>query len=85
MSSLSVLETEIGDRLDDRASAAGARGLQAGLRALADQLALELGNRAEDAEHQPARRAGGVDAFREAAEAELPSLELADQLNEVAQ
>ena len=29
----------------------GARGLQAGLRALADQLALEFADRAEDLEH----------------------------------
>ena len=51
--------TDIGDRMrlgNGRAAAAkptGARGLQASLRAVADQLAREFADRAEDVEHQP--------------------------------
>ena len=56
-----------------------------GLGALADQLALELRDRAEDMKHQPTRRGRGVDALGKAAEAELAALELADQLNQVTQ
>ena len=73
------------DRRAAAVSPAGARGLQAGLGALADQLVLELRDRAEDMKHQPTRRGRGVDALGKAAEAELAALELADQLNQVTQ
>jgi hypothetical protein len=56
---------------------ASARRLQARLRALTDQLALELGNRAEDVEHQPPRRGRGIDALGQAPKPKLPALELA--------
>ena len=61
------------------------RRLQARLRALTDQLALELGDRAEDVEHQAPGGGRGVDPLREAAKTELPALELADQLDQMPQ
>ncbi len=64
---------------------ASARRLQPRLRALTDQLALELRDRPEDVEREAPRRAGRVDPLREAAKAELPFLELADQLDQMPQ
>ena len=72
---------------DGRAAAteptASARRVQPRLRALTDQLALELGDRREAVEHEAPRRAGRVDPLGEAAKAELPFLELADQLDQM--
>jgi hypothetical protein len=48
-------------------AAALAGGLQAGLGALADQRALELGDGAEDLQGEAALRAGGVDGIAERA------------------
>src|SRR5436305_9553119 len=64
---------------------AGARRLQARLGALADELALELGDRPEDVEHQPTRRARGVDPLRQAAKTEPALPELANQLDQMPQ
>jgi hypothetical protein len=64
---------------------ASARRVQPRIRALTDQLALELGDRREDVEHEAPRRAGRVDPLREAAKPELPFLELTDQLDQMPQ
>jgi hypothetical protein len=48
-------------------AAAGPDGVQACAGALADQLARELGERAEDVEDELAAGAGGVDALLQAA------------------
>jgi hypothetical protein len=73
------------DRTPPPVAAAGASRLQASLRALADELTLELRDGAEDVEHQPAGGGRGIDPLREAAEAELPLLELADQIDQMPQ
>jgi hypothetical protein len=76
-------------RRHDRGPAAlpapGAGGGQAGGGALPDEIALELGQRAEEVEHQPAALRGGVDALAEALEAHAPALEVADDVQQVAQ
>lgn len=51
-----------------------ARRLQARLRALVDQLALKLGDRAEYVEHQPPGGSRGVDALGQAAKPDRPAL-----------
>ena len=66
----------------------GAGGGQAGLGALDDQLALELGERGEDAEDQLARRRGRVDRRPLAGQdpqARAAARELVDRVDEVAQ
>src|SRR5450755_548367 len=62
-----------------------ARRVQARLRALTDQLALELSDRAEDVEYQAPGGGRGVDALGQAAKPELPALKLADQLDQMPQ
>ena len=73
---------------DDRAApplaTALARGAQARLSALADQIALELRQGAEDIEHQHTSRRGGVDVFGERTEPDASRRQLADLLDQVA-
>jgi len=69
-------------------AAAGAGCGDAGLRALDDQGALELGQRCEDAEHQLAGGPGGVDRRTLAGqhlEADTSSREVVHQVDEIAQ
>ena len=69
-------------------AATRARGGQAGPGALADQLALELGQRREDAEHQPAGRRWWCRSPPPAGEDSQPHAalgELVDEIDEVAQ
>ena len=56
---------------------------EAGHRALQNQVALELGQGGEDAEHQPARGDGRVDAAGEHLEADAPLLQAVHQLDDV--
>ena len=58
---------------------------QAGGGALAEQVALELGQRPEQVEHQSAAGRGGVELLTEAAEADPPALQVADDVEQVAQ
>lgn len=64
-------------------AAALARSAQARLGALADQIALELRQGAEDVEHQHASRRGGVDVLGERAEPDASGRHLADLLDQV--
>jgi len=56
---------------------------QPGLRALADQLALELGQRREQVEHEPPLGAGGVDGVVQAQQPDLALHQAAHQFNQV--
>lgn len=56
---------------------------QPGLGALADQVALELAQRAEDVEDEPSARRGGVDAFGQRPEADATRFQRGDCLDEV--
>src|SRR5215218_2417531 len=62
-----------------------ARGSEAGLGPLDDQLALELGQSSKDAEHQPAVRGGGVDARPLAGEDAQPHAAPGQPVHEVDQ
>ena len=55
--------------------------LQAGQGALADDAALELGERGEDVKHQRAAGGGGVDRLGERAQADAALAELLDGLD----
>src|ERR687886_2456521 len=66
-------------------AAAGSCCSKPGQRALTDQIALELGEGAEDVEDELAAKGGGVDALLEAAEADISLLELGDGVNQVPQ
>jgi len=55
--------------------------LQAGQDAFPDALALKLRNRAEDVQHQPARRAGRVDALAEGHKPHTDRMQLVEQEN----
>lgn len=61
-----------------------ASGLETGVGALADQIALELGQRAEDVEHQHPARSCGIDVFGELAEPDTPRRQLADFFDQMA-
>jgi hypothetical protein len=50
-----------------------------------DEVTLELGERREDAEHEPARRRGGVDLTREDLQADAALLQVSDELDDVGQ
>ena len=65
--------------------AAGARSGQPGTGPFPDEVALELGQRAEDVKDQFAARGGGIDALGQAAQANLALLEGGDDLDEVPQ
>ena len=56
-----------------------------GDRALADQVAFELGQGREDVEHQLAARGGGVDRLLEAAEPDFAVGQAGDGVDQVAQ
>lgn len=61
-----------------------ARGFQPGVGALADQVTLELGERAEDVEDQHPAWRGRVDLFGQRPEPDVARGELADFLDQVA-
>src|SRR3546814_16531972 len=61
-----------------------ASGLEACMGALPDQIALKLGKRAEDVEHQHPARSGGVDVLGERAAPVTSRRSLADLLNQMA-
>ena len=67
-----------------RQATAGARGLHAGLGALGDQRALELGDRAEHLQREHALRRRGVDGIAQRAEMRALRLELLDEGEQVA-
>jgi len=62
-----------------------ARGRQAGPGALADQVALELGQRGEDVEDEASAARGRVDALLEAPEADVALGQRRDGIDQVAQ
>ena len=65
-------------------SASLASSLEASMGAFPDQIALELGKRAEDVEHQHPARRGGVDLLGERAETHAARRQIADFLDQVA-
>ncbi len=64
-------------------AAAFAGGCDAGAGPLADDLALELRERAEDVEGEPPAAGGGVDVLGQRPERDLARLELLDELDQV--
>ena len=62
-----------------------ARGREFVANSLANDLALELGEREQDVERQPAHRGRGVELLRDADEGHVVSLEHLDQLGEIRQ
>jgi hypothetical protein len=66
-------------------AAAGPRGGQARVGALADQVALELGQRGKDVEHELAAGGGGGHRLLQAAEPDTPVGERSDGVDQVAQ
>src|SRR3546814_5664241 len=75
-------------RCDHWPAPTGATSLASGLEvcrgALPDQIALKLGKRAEEVEHQHPARRGGVDVLGERAEPDTSRRKLADLLNQMA-
>ena len=66
-------------------AAARPRGGEPRLGPVADQVAIELGERREDVKDEPAAWGGRVDGFLQAAEADLAVREACDRVDEVAQ
>jgi len=73
------------DRRTPTAPPARAGGRAAGLRAFADQVALELRQRSENVEDEPAAGRGRVDRLAEGAKADSASLERGDGVDEMAE
>ena len=57
--------------------------MQSGVCALLDDVSLKLGQGSEDVEDQFSSGCGGVDAFGDALEANVPVVEVGDRLDEV--
>src|SRR5579872_1441369 len=60
------------------------RAAHAGTDTFNDQIALQLGDGADDHEHGPAERSAGVDVFPEGYELDVTMLQLVDDFEEVA-
>ena len=66
-------------------SASGTSCLQTCRRALSDEVPLKLRERPEDVEHQPPTRGAGVEALPQAAQRDPTTVEIPDNVDEVAQ
>lgn len=71
------------DRRAPTQTATGSRGRQAGLRTIPDQVALELRQRGEQVDHQPAAGGGGVDVLGQGPEPHPFVLELGHRVEQM--